>query len=72
MIGIKFIKYENGYILNQSRYLTDLLGKYNISELAPLKNMKPLEIEKLRKQKIDETLYRGAIGSLIFSNRHQT
>jgi len=28
--------------------------------------MKPLENEKLRKQKIDETLYRGAIGSLLY------
>jgi len=54
------------YILNQSRYIIDLLDKYNISELAPLKNMKPLENEKLRKQKIDETLYSGAIGSLLY------
>jgi len=57
VIGIKFIKYKNGYILNQNRYLVDLLEKYNILDLPPLRNMKPVENEKLRKHEIDETVY---------------
>ena len=66
VIGIKFIKYKNGYILNQNMYLVDLLEKYNILDLPPLRNMKPVENEKLRKHEIDETEYRDAIGRLLY------
>jgi len=66
VIGIKFIKYKNGYILNQNRYLVDLLEKYNILDLPTLRNMKPVENEKLRKHEIDETVYRCAIGSVLY------
>jgi len=66
VIGIKFIKYKDGYFLSQKRYLKDLLEKYNILKLAPSRNLKPIENETLRKQMVNETEYRGAIGSLLY------
>ena len=38
VIGIKFNKIENGYILHQIRYINDILFKYEINKLTPSKN----------------------------------
>eukprot|EP00833_Pecoramyces_ruminatium_P007550 jgi/Orpsp1_1/1181582/evm.model.c7180000077787.1 len=66
VIGIKFEKYENGYFLNQERYINDILNKYNIDNNKKIRTLKPLENEKLRKRKFDETVYRSAIGRLLY------
>jgi len=49
VIEIKFIKYENEYILNQNRDLIDLLDKYEILEITSLRNIRPLENKKIKK-----------------------
>eukprot|EP00833_Pecoramyces_ruminatium_P006363 jgi/Orpsp1_1/1180395/evm.model.c7180000073227.1 len=66
VIGIKFEKYENGYFLHQERYINDILNKYNIDNNKKVRTLKPLENEKLRKRKFDETVYRSAVGSLLY------
>eukprot|EP00833_Pecoramyces_ruminatium_P002962 jgi/Orpsp1_1/1176994/evm.model.c7180000059751.1 len=66
VIGIKFMKIQNGYILHQIRYVNDILNKYNINELTPVRNLIPVENPKLRNKKFDETKYRSAIGSLLY------
>eukprot|EP00833_Pecoramyces_ruminatium_P015919 jgi/Orpsp1_1/1189951/evm.model.d7180000075711.1 len=66
VIGIKFMKIQNGYILHQIRYVNDILNKYNINELTPARNLIPVENPKLRNKKFDETKYRSAVGSLLY------
>jgi len=66
VIGIKFEKYKNGYFLHQKRYINDLLTKYNFDYTKQVKTLKPLENEKLKKKKFDETTYRSAVGSLLY------
>jgi len=57
IIGIKFIKNKNDYLLNQSRYIKDLLVKHNIINCKPVRNIILVENESLRKVKIDEIKY---------------
>ena len=66
VIGIKFMKTANGYILHQIRYVNEILNKYNINELTPVRNLIPIENLKLRCKNFDETKYRSAIGSLLY------
>jgi len=66
VIGIKFNKIENGYILHQIRYINDILFKYEINKLTPSKNLIPVENNKLKCIKINETKYRSAIGNLLY------
>ena len=66
VIGIKFTKILNGYILHQSRYINDIFNKYNISSLLPTKNLIPIENPELRNKPFDETKYRSAVGSLLY------
>jgi len=54
IIGIKFINYKHGYFLNQSRYLKEILEKFNMSNVSPNRNMTPVENKELRKIKFNE------------------
>jgi len=66
IIGIKFIKHKNGYFLNQSRYAEEILEKYGMKNSVSSRNTKPIIDEELRKNKIDKTKYRSAIGNLLY------
>jgi len=66
VIGIKFEKYINGYIMHQKQYIKDLLNKYKLTNSSPINNLKPIEDSNLRKKKCNETLYRSAVGNLIY------
>ena len=66
VIGIKFNKIRNGYILHQIRYINDILFKYEINKLTPSKNLIPVENNKLKCIKFNETKYRSAIGNLLY------
>jgi len=66
VIGIKFTKTLNGYILHQGRYINDILNKFDINNLTPVKNLMPLVNPNLRTKKFNETKYRSAIGSLLY------
>ena len=66
IIGIKFIKHKNGYFLNQFRYIEEILEKFGMKNSVPSRNTKPILDEELRKNKIDKTKYRSAIGNLLY------
>ena len=66
IIGIKFEKCGDGYIIHQKHYIKDLLIKFKLVNSPPTKNLKPIEDLALRKERCDETLYRSAIGNLIY------
>jgi len=66
IIGIKFEKCGDGYIIHQRHYIKDLLIKFKLVNSSPTKNLKPIEDLVLRKRRCDETLYRSSIGNLIY------
>jgi len=66
VIGIKFEKVSNGYILHQRGYLNELLKKCNLTRCNPTRNTKPVEDTNLRSKSYNETTYRSAIGNLLY------
>ena len=66
IIRIKFINHKHGYFLNQSRYLKEILEKFNKSNVSPIRHMTPVENKELRKIKFDETKYRSVIGNFLY------
>ena len=66
VIGIKFKKCTDGYIIHQKGYIKELLEKYKISQYTPVRNLKPTENKKLRNKSFDQTTYRSAIGNLLY------
>jgi len=56
----------DGYFLDQTRYINEILEKFNMSKLSSIRNMSPIKNEKLRNIKMDETKYRSAIGNLLY------
>jgi hypothetical protein len=66
VIGIKFERQSDGYIIHQRGYLRELLNKFRLTNCAPVRNMKPLENKELRNKKFNETFYRSAIGNLLY------
>jgi len=44
VIGIKFEKYDSGYVMHQKQYIKDLLlNKFNLMNSLPVRNLKPTE-----------------------------
>jgi len=66
VIGIKFNKITDGYILHQSRYINDILNKFNTNSCTITKNLVLIENPQLKTKKFNETKYRSAIGSLLY------
>ena len=66
VIGIKFTKTINGYILHQTRYINDIFNKFDINDLTPSKNLIPVINSNLQSQKFNVTKYRSAVGSLLY------
>jgi len=66
IIGIKFIKITNGYILHQKRYISDLLNKYDnyLSGISTF--IKLIQNEEFKTIKVDPTQYRSLIGNLLY------
>jgi len=57
IIGIKFEKTTNGYILHQRRYLENLLTKFNIDNYKPSQNITPDEYPELKGKKFNVTKF---------------
>jgi len=53
IIGIKFEKLKDGYLLHQKRYLDEILNKFNIDKYRPTSNTLPIINEDLRKKNFD-------------------
>jgi len=58
IIGIKFKKCEDGYIIHQKGYLEDIFNKFEIHKYTPTTNTIPIEYKDLREKKFDSTMYR--------------
>eukprot|EP00833_Pecoramyces_ruminatium_P000880 jgi/Orpsp1_1/1174912/evm.model.c7180000051932.1 len=66
IIGIKFVKCKDGYLIHQRKYLNDILNKFEINKYKPSSNTIPIENKILRCKKFNSTKYRQAIGSLLY------
>jgi len=66
IIGIKFIKCKDGYIIHQLSYLKEILDRFNIDKYHKISNMIYTEDEKLRERKFNKTTYMQAVGSLLY------
>jgi len=66
IIGVKFIKEKDGYLLQQRKYLENILKKLDVDKYKISSNMIPEENEELRKRKFNITKYQQAIGSLLY------
>ena len=66
VIGIKFKKRHDEYIIHQKQHIKDLLAKFRLTNSPSIKNLKPIENPELRKISCDNTLYRSAIGNLTY------
>ena len=66
VIGIKFEKCVDGYIMHQRQYIKDLINRFKLAESSPVKILKPVENIKLRRKLCDETLYGSAVGNILY------
>jgi len=66
IIGIKFVKCKDGYLIHQKKYLNEILNKFDINKYKPTSNTIPVENTILRKKKFNVTKYKQAIGSLLY------
>jgi len=66
IIGIKFIRCKDGYIMHQLNYLNKILDKFNIDKYKECSNLTFIEDEKLRNRKFDSQTYMQAVGSLLY------
>jgi len=66
IIGIKFIKCKDSYIVHQLSYLKDILKRFKIDKYNEISNMMYTEDEKLRERKFDKTTYMQAVGCLLY------
>ena len=66
IIGIKFQKCIDGYIIHQKRYITEILEKYDKYIEKPSHNFKPTTNDKLKSININPTQYRSTIGNLLY------
>ena len=66
IIGIRFEKCEDGYLLHQRKYLDDILDRFNMKDCKPVSTPKAIYNASLRKKPFNSTKYRQAIGSLLY------
>jgi len=66
IIGIKFVKCNDGYILHQSQYVDKILDEFKIDKYDEISNMMYYKNEKLSKKKFNQKLYMKAVGCLLY------
>jgi len=66
IIRIKFTKHADGYFIDQTRYLQEILRKFKMTNATPSRNVTPIDNEELRKMKVDRTKYKSANGNLLY------
>lgn len=67
-LGIEFTRHQNGFSVNQRKYIEELLEKFNIKDCPDVKTpMQPgLKLEKARAEDHKELPYQNLIGSLMY------
>ena len=68
-LGLQIKQLKEGTFINHTKYITNLLKKYNLEEIkakrTPMGSSIKLDIDKKGKL-IDQTKYRGMIGLLLY------
>src|SRR6187200_187552 len=68
-LGLQVKQVEQGIFIHQERYVKDLLKKYNMEHGSPSKVPMPFAHKitaNLSGEAVDQKLYRGMIGSLLY------
>ena len=66
IIGIKFIKCNDGYLLHQSQYVDKILNEFNIDKYNETSHMLYIKNEELRNRNFNPKLYMKAVGCLLY------
>lgn len=68
-LGVEVIQCQRGIFISQEKYIKDLLKKFNLEECNPM-STPMIQGEKYQKEdgtpKVNPTLYRSLIGSLLY------
>ena len=68
-LGLQIKQLKKGTFINQAKYVRDLLKKYNLEEVkaksTPMGSSIKLDMDEKGKP-VDQTKYRGMIGSLLY------
>jgi len=68
-LGIEFKRIEDGFVMHQNKYASDVLRKYNIQHcsIAKTSSETDLKLEKDKNGKeVNAIMYRGIVGSLRY------
>ncbi|GJS29698.1 retrovirus-related pol polyprotein from transposon TNT 1-94 [Tanacetum coccineum] len=68
-LGLQIKQFEDGIFLNQSKYVKEILNKFGLENAKPIKTPMSFETKLTRDEEgepIDDTKYRGMIGSLLY------
>ncbi|GJU75159.1 retrovirus-related pol polyprotein from transposon TNT 1-94 [Tanacetum coccineum] len=68
-LGLQIKQFEDGIFFNQSKYVKEMLKKFSLENTKPIKTPMFSETKLTRDEEgepIDETKYRGMIGSLLY------
>ncbi|GJZ63280.1 retrovirus-related pol polyprotein from transposon TNT 1-94 [Tanacetum coccineum] len=67
--GLQIKQLEDGIFFNQSKYVKEMLNKFGLEDAKPIKTPMSSETKLTRNEEgepIDDTKYRGMIGSLLY------
>ncbi|GJY53943.1 retrovirus-related pol polyprotein from transposon TNT 1-94 [Tanacetum coccineum] len=68
-LGLQIKQLEDGIFFNQTKYIKEMLKKFGLEDVKPIKTHMPSESKLTRDEdgeSIDDTKYRGMIGSLLY------
>ncbi|GJT39253.1 retrovirus-related pol polyprotein from transposon TNT 1-94 [Tanacetum coccineum] len=68
-LGLQIKQFEDGIFFNQSKYVKEMLKKFGLENAKPIKTPMSSETKLTRDEEgepIDDTKYRGMIGSLLY------
>ncbi|GJR87192.1 retrovirus-related pol polyprotein from transposon TNT 1-94 [Tanacetum coccineum] len=68
-LGLQIKQLEDGIFFNQSKYVKEMLKKFGLEDAKPIKTPMSSETKLTRDEEgepIDDTKYRGMIGSLLY------
>jgi hypothetical protein len=68
-LGMKFTKTNNGYHINQAKYIGEILDVFGMTDRNPAKvpMIGKWDLENNDSESVDETLYRSMIGKLLYA-----
>ncbi|GJZ24521.1 retrovirus-related pol polyprotein from transposon TNT 1-94 [Tanacetum coccineum] len=68
-LGLQIKQFEDGIFFNQSKYVKEMLKKFGLENAKPIKTLMSFETKLTHDEEgepIDDTKYRGMIGSLLY------